>query len=126
MATECDDDAIVLDVMIPSPDGFEVCRTLRRQGRSAPILLLSARDGIHDRVDGLDAGADDYVPKPFSFDELSARLRALIRRRTTDRLQPLLVDDLALDPTTRQVTRAGLETIRGEGYRLNGGSVRRG
>ena len=107
MATECDYDAIVLDVMIPPPDGFQVCRLLRERGRSAPILLLSARDGVHDRVDGLDAGADDYLPKPFSFDELSARLRALMRRRATERREPLMVGDLTLDPATRQVTRAG-------------------
>ena len=72
MATECAYDAIVLDVMIPPPDGFEVCRALRDEGRWSPILLLTARDGIQDRVKGLDAGADDYLPKPFSFDELSA------------------------------------------------------
>ena len=73
MAGECDYDALVLDVMIPPPDGFEVCRQLRAQGRWTPILLLTARDGVKDRVNGLDAGADDYLPKPFSIDELSAR-----------------------------------------------------
>ena len=107
MATECDYDAIVLDVMIPPPDGFDVCRTLRRRGRRAPILLLTARDGLQDRVDGLDAGADDYLAKPFSFDELSARLRALMRRRVTDRPEQLVVGDLTLDPATRHVTRSG-------------------
>jgi two-component system OmpR family response regulator len=107
MASECDYDAIILDVMIPPPDGFEVCRTLRSQGRWAPILLLTARDGVKDRVDGLDAGADDYLPKPFSFEELSARLRALVRRQATERPTRLVVGDLELDPATRQVTRGG-------------------
>jgi two-component system OmpR family response regulator len=107
MATECEYDAIVLDVMIPPPDGFDVCRTLRHRGRWAPILLLTARDGVQDRVDGLDAGADDYLAKPFSFDELSARLRALLRRRVTERPDQIVVGDLTLDPATRHVTRAG-------------------
>jgi two-component system OmpR family response regulator len=93
--------------MIPPPDGFEVCRSLRGQGRWAPILLLTARDGVKDRVDGLDAGADDYLAKPFSFEELSARLRALTRRRATERPTKLVVGDLELDPATRQVTRGG-------------------
>ena len=107
MATECDYDAIVLDVMIPPPDGFEVCRILRDRGRWAAILLLTARDGVQDRVNGLDAGADDYLPKPFSFEELSARLRALRRRGGTERPVQLVVGDLTLDPATRRVTRAG-------------------
>src|SRR5947207_12923640 len=75
MATECDYDAIVLDVMIPAPDGSEVCRTFRAQGRWAPILLLTARDGVKDRSDGLDPGADDKLPNPFDFDQLSAIIR---------------------------------------------------
>jgi len=107
MATECRYDAIVLDVMIPPPDGIEVCRQLRERGQWAPILLLTARDGVEDRVDGLDAGADDYLPKPFSLEELSARLRALTRRRPTERPVELVVGDLTLDPATRRVTRAG-------------------
>ena len=107
MATEWDYDAIVLDVMIPPPDGFAVCRTLRARGRWAPILLLTARDGVKDRVNGLDAGADDYLPKPFSFEELSARLRALVRRQVKERPVRLTVGDLELDPATRQVARAG-------------------
>ncbi|HEV7865658.1 MAG TPA: response regulator transcription factor [Acidimicrobiia bacterium] len=107
MATECDYDAIVLDVMIPPPDGFEVCRTLRERGRWAPILLLTARDGVKDRVNGLDAGADDYLPKPFSFEELTARLRALMRRGAAERPTQLVVGDLTLDPASRQVSRAG-------------------
>src|SRR5437868_4717116 len=73
-------DAVVLDVMIPGPDGFEVCRTMRREGRWAPVLMLTARDAVDDRVSGLDAGADDYLVKPFAFAELYARLRALLRR----------------------------------------------
>ena len=84
-ATENDYDAIVLDVMIPPPDGFDVCRTLRERGRWAPVLLLTARDAVEDRVTGLDAGADDYLAKPFSFAELSARLRAITRRGSTER-----------------------------------------
>ena len=107
MATECDYDAIILDVMIPPPDGIEVCRQLRERGQWAPILLLTARDGVEDRVHGLDAGADDYLPKPFSLDELSARLRALTRRRLTERPVELVVGDLTLDPATRRVTRVG-------------------
>ena len=107
MATECTYDAIILDVMIPPPDGIEVCRELRQRGRWAPILLLTARDGVEDRVHGLDAGADDYLPKPFSLEELSARLRALTRRRLAERPVELVVGDLTLDPATRRVTRAG-------------------
>jgi two-component system, OmpR family, response regulator len=108
MATEWDYDAVVLDVMIPPPDGFAVCRTLRERGRWAPILMLTARDGVKDRVDGLDAGADDYLPKPFSFEELSARLRALVRRGAPERPVRLEVGDLTLDPATRSVSRAGV------------------
>ena len=109
MANECDYDALVLDVMIPPPDGFEVCRRLRAQGRWTPILLLTARDGVKDRVNGLDAGADDYLPKPFSFEELAARLRAIVRRGTHERPVRLAVGDLTLDPATRTVTRGGTE-----------------
>jgi two-component system OmpR family response regulator len=104
---ENDYDAIVLDVMIPEPDGFEVCRRLRADGRWAPILLLTARDSVDDRVVGLDAGADDYLPKPFSFAELYARLRALTRRGAPERPAVLEVGDLCLDPATHRVTRAG-------------------
>ncbi len=105
LATEQEYDAIVLDVMIPAPDGFEVCRRLRRAGRWAPVLLLTARDGVDDRVAGLDAGADDYLPKPFSFAELYARLRALTRRGTPERPVLLRVGDLKLDTATRVVQR---------------------
>ena len=107
--TENDYDAIVLDVMLPPPDGFEVCRTLRARGRWAPILLLTARDAVADRVTGLDAGADDYLPKPFSFDELSARLRALTRRVSTERPSVLAVGDLRLDPATHTVACGGTQ-----------------
>ena len=91
-------DAVVLDAMIPAPDGFEVCRTLRRQGRWMPVIMLTARDAVADRVAGLDAGADDYLVKPFAFDELFARLRALLRRPPSERPPVLTVGDLALDP----------------------------
>jgi two-component system OmpR family response regulator len=109
LATENSYDAIVLDVMIPPPDGFEVCRTLRERGRWAPVLLLTARDAVADRVAGLDAGADDYLPKPFSFDELSARLRALTRRVAASRPSVLEVDGLRLDPAKHAVSRDGVE-----------------
>ena len=84
-AREQEFDAIVLDAMIPEPDGFAVCRALREEGRWAPVLMLTARDGVEDRVRGLDAGADDYLTKPFAFEELFARLRALTRRGVTER-----------------------------------------
>ena len=109
MGTENDYDAIVLDVMIPEPDGFEVCRQLRADDRWAPILLLTARDSVDDRVIGLDAGADDYIPKPFSFAELYARLRALTRRAAPERPRILVVGDLELDPAKHRVTRSGNE-----------------
>ena len=108
-AREFDFDAIVLDAMIPEPDGFEVCRRLRADGRWAPILLLTARDSVDDRVIGLDAGADDYIPKPFSFEELYARLRALTRRGAPERPRVLEVGDLELDPARHRVTRADQE-----------------
>jgi len=109
LASENAYDAIVLDVMIPPPDGFEVCRQLRRRGRWAPVLLLTARDGVDDRVTGLDAGADDYLAKPFSFAELAARLRALTRRGVAPRPVELRAGDLTLDPATHRVTRANTE-----------------
>ena len=109
MGTENEYDAIVLDVMIPEPDGFEVCRRLRSDGRWAPIILLTARDSVDDRVVGLDAGADDYIPKPFSFAELYARLRALTRRGAPQRPRVLEVRDLELDPARHRVARAGQE-----------------
>jgi two-component system, OmpR family, response regulator len=105
MAGATDYDAIVLDVMLPGIDGFEVCRRLRDDGVWAPVLMLTARDGVDDRVAGLDAGADDYLPKPFSFAELLARLRALVRRGAAERPAVLEVGDLRLDPATREVWR---------------------
>jgi two-component system, OmpR family, response regulator len=107
LGSEYDYDAIVLDVMLPGLDGFEVCRQLRAMGRWAPILLLTARDAVEDRIRGLDAGADDYLAKPFAFGELLARLRALLRRGARERPAVLVVGDLRLDPATRAVTRAG-------------------
>jgi two-component system OmpR family response regulator len=109
LATECAYDAIVLDVMLPDMDGFEVCRRLRAAGRWAPVLMLTARDGVPDRVAGLDAGADDYLTKPFSFSELFARLRSLLRRELSARPAVLTVGDLVLDPATHRVLRAGRE-----------------
>lgn len=100
-------DAVVLDATIPDPDGFEVCRTLRRDGRWMPVIMLTARDAVADRVAGLDAGADDYLVKPFAFDELFARLRALTRRPATERPTVLSVGDLELDPAQKRVSRAG-------------------
>src|SRR5205085_8335291 len=100
-------DAIVLDVMIPGADGFTVCRELRARGEWAPVLMLTARDAVEDRISGLDAGADDYLIKPFAFGELLARLRALVRRDPAPRPSALQVGDVMLDPASRQVSRAG-------------------
>lgn len=102
-------DAVVMDVMLPGLDGVETCRRLRREGVWSPVLLLTARDGIDDRVAGLDAGADDYLVKPFAFPELTARLRALARRGRIERPTVLRVADLELDPATQRVTRDGVE-----------------
>ncbi|HWN33672.1 MAG TPA: response regulator transcription factor [Pseudonocardia sp.] len=104
-------DAMVLDVMMPRLDGLEVCRRLRGTGDDLPILVLTARDAVSDRVAGLDAGADDYLPKPFALEELLARLRALLRRRvgteSGPEFTPLSFADLSLDPETREVSRGG-------------------
>src|SRR6266576_122824 len=105
MAPAHDYDAVVLDVMLPDLDGFEVCRRLRAAGVWAPVLMLTARDSVDDRVAGLDSGADDYLVKPFAFAELLARLRALGRRGDVGRPAVLVVGDLRLDPATREVTR---------------------
>jgi two-component system, OmpR family, response regulator len=102
-------DAIVLDVMLPGVDGFEVCRRLRQLEIWTPILMLTARDAVDDRVDGLDAGADDYLVKPFSFTELLARLRALTRRAPGERPTVLEVGDLRLDPASRRAWRGSAE-----------------
>ena len=109
MAQAAEYDAIVLDLMLPGLDGVSVCRRWRENGVWAPVLMLTARDAIEDRVAGLDAGADDYLQKPFSFVELLARLRALARRGAPERPLVLEVGDLRLDPTSRQVWRADSE-----------------
>jgi two-component system response regulator MprA len=106
-------DAIVLDVLMPNVDGLEVCRRLRDAGDRTPVLMLTARDAISDRVDGLDAGADDYLVKPFALEELLARLRALLRRAEEgdagNASAPLRFEDLSLDPATREVHRGERE-----------------
>ncbi|MGH2966042.1 MAG: response regulator transcription factor [Solirubrobacterales bacterium] len=102
-------DAIILDVMLPGIDGFEVCRRLRADGIWAPILMLTARDAVKDRIAGLDEGADDYLTKPFSYAELLARLRALVRRGAVERPTELRVGDLRLDPARRQAWRGETE-----------------
>jgi two-component system OmpR family response regulator len=102
-------DAVVLDVMLPGLDGFETCRRLRGGGVWAPVLMLTARDAVEDRVAGLDSGADDYLVKPFAFAELLARLRALVRRGDHERPAALEVGDLRLDPATRRVARGARE-----------------
>jgi two-component system, OmpR family, response regulator len=102
-------DAIVLDVMLPGADGFDVCRRLRRDGVWTPVLMLTARDAIEDRISGLDTGADDYLTKPFSFDELLARLRALARRAPAERPAVLEVGDLRLDPAAHRAWRGDHE-----------------
>ena len=109
MAGSTEFDAVVLDVMLPGIDGFETCRRLREDGVWAPILMVTARDGIEDRVRGLDQGADDYLTKPFSLAELLARLRALARRGSVERPVELVVGDLRLNPATRQVWRGETE-----------------
>ena len=102
-------DAIILDVMLPGIDGFEVCRRLRADGVWSPILMLTARDAVKDRIAGLDHGADDYLTKPFSYAELLARLRALVRRGAVERPTELRVGDLRLDPARRQAWRGSEE-----------------
>jgi two-component system OmpR family response regulator len=102
-------DVIVLDVMLPGLSGFETCRRLRNEGVWSPVLMLTARDAVEDRVGGLDAGADDYLTKPFSFAELLARLRALARRGGVERPTELAVGDLRLDPAARRAWRADTE-----------------
>ncbi|HSL64421.1 MAG TPA: response regulator transcription factor [Gaiellaceae bacterium] len=102
-------DAIVLDLMLPGLDGVEVCRRLRAAGVWAPVLMLTARDGVDDRVGGLDAGADDYLSKPFAFAEVLARLRALARRGAAERPVVLTAGDLRLDPASRRVWRGDVE-----------------
>jgi two-component system copper resistance phosphate regulon response regulator CusR len=102
-----DYDLVILDVMLPRKGGFEVCRELRASGSAVPVLMLTARDAVEDRVAGLDSGADDYLPKPFDFDELLARMRALLRRRPA--LLPAVIEvaDLSIDTRARRVSRGG-------------------
>ena len=109
MVSSAEFDAVVLDVMLPGIDGFETCRRLRDDGVWTPIIMLTARDSVDDRVQGLDAGADDYLVKPFSLAELLARLRALARRGPVERPSVLEVGDLQLDPATREVRRGDTE-----------------
>ena len=103
-------DGVILDLMLPIRDGFDVCRSLRRRGSWVPILMLTARDGVDDRITGLDAGADDYLAKPFDFGEFLARVRALVRRAPQERATRIVRGDLVLDPATREVLR-GAATI---------------
>ena len=109
MAGSTEYDVVVLDVMLPGLDGFEVCRRLRADEVWTPVLMLTARDAVEDRVAGLDGGADDYLVKPFSFEELLARLRALARRGAAERPAVLEAGDLRLDPATRRASRGDVE-----------------
>jgi two-component system, OmpR family, response regulator len=119
LATASHFDAIVLDVMLPGEDGFAICRRLREAGVWAPVIMLTARDAVEDRVHGLDQGADDYLTKPFSLAELLARLRALARRGSTERPAVLEVGDLRLDPASHRVHRGKHEIeLRPLEYRL--------
>ncbi len=111
MAGSTEYDGIVLDVMLPGIDGYEACRRLRREQVWTPILMLTARDAIEDRIEGLDVGADDYLVKPFSFAELLARLRALVRRAPVERAPVLEVGELRLDPATRRVWQGDRELV---------------
>ena len=109
MSAAAEYDAIVLDVTLPGMDGFETLAALRGRGRWTPVLMLTARDAVEDRIGGLDVGADDYLTKPFSFAELLARLRAIARRGPVERPTVLIVGDLRLDPATKQVWRGTTE-----------------
>jgi len=102
-----DYDAIILDVMLPGIDGFEVCREIRKNGNMTPVLMLTARDALDDKIAGLDTGADDYLTKPFAFEELLARLRALLRRRSQLRPAAIRVADLEIDTNAQRVCRSG-------------------
>jgi DNA-binding response OmpR family regulator len=107
LATITSHDVIILDIMLPEKDGLAVCRALRKKHVNTPILMLTARDALLDRVTGLDSGADDYLVKPFEVDELRARIRALLRRESTEKSALLNVADLELDPATHAVRRGG-------------------
>lgn len=104
-------DVIVLDVMLPGGDGFLLCREIRKRGVNAPVLMLTARDSVDDRVSGLDSGADDYLSKPFAFRELVARLRALGRRRPVPLPETVTIADLSVDLLSRRVTRGGKDIV---------------
>ncbi len=101
-----DYDLVILDVVLPGKDGFKVCRELRTNGFAVPVLMLTARDAVEDRIEGLDSGADDYLPKPFDFDELLARVRALLRRKPALYPEVITVGDLSVDTRARQIRRA--------------------
>jgi DNA-binding response OmpR family regulator len=107
LAEAAEYDVVILDVMLPGLNGFQVCQHLRRSGQPASVLMLTARDGVQDRVTGLDCGADDYLVKPFAFAELLARVRALLRRNGPSRDRVLRAEDLELDTATREVRRCG-------------------
>jgi heavy metal response regulator len=112
-------DLIILDIMLPKKDGIDVCRELRNKNIITPIIMLTAKDTIEDKIEGLDEGADDYLTKPFSFEELLARVRALLRRTQKYKTKTLKVADLELDPVIRKVTRAGKDiTLTGKEYAL--------
>jgi len=102
-----DYDLIILDLMLPKKNGLQVCKEIREHGIITPVLMLTARDSVEDKVKGLDAGADDYLAKPFAFEELLARVRALLRRQSETKTPTLKIADLELDPMSRQVTRSG-------------------
>ena len=119
MASTIPYDLLILDVMVPKMDGFTICRRLREKGCTTPILLLTARDTIEDRVTGLDTGADDYLTKPFAFPELLARIRALLRRGSAQPATRLTAADLELDPISHRVWRAGQDiTLTNKEYAL--------
>ncbi|MEZ4342046.1 MAG: response regulator transcription factor [Nitrospirales bacterium] len=109
-------DVIILDVMLPKMNGFDVCRRLRAKRQTTPILLLTARDAVEDRVAGLDTGADDYLTKPFAFAELLARIRALLRRGSAQSTPHMKIADLELDPISHRVWRAGQDVLTNKEY----------
>jgi DNA-binding response OmpR family regulator len=112
-------DLIILDVMLPGKDGISICREMRKEGLFTPVLMLTAKDAVEDRVEGLGEGADDYLTKPFSFEELLARIRALLRRNQDYKTPSLKAGDLEMDPVRRLVTRAGKKiALTGREYAL--------
>ena len=119
MALETDYSLLLLDVMLPGKDGWQICEALREVGSRVPILMLTARDGVGDRIKGLDLGADDYLPKPFDFGELLARVRALLRRDKVHKTRQIRVADLLIDTAQRRAWRAGQEIgLSGREYEL--------